>query len=362
MSSGLDLLEIFNTNLLTEKISIVEFAESDEFCNRPLYPRQKVLLKILFLEELDGYEEDVLDEWIKSSKEGGEVTIAPRIRERIEYLRANDAPHFRQIQLVGGRRSSKGFLTGLAMSKKLYELTRIDNVSAYYGIPRGKEIYFSIVADSLDQAKAYQFSDVAGTLVECKPLLDQKLLNKILAESVSVYTPFDKMRLKTLQKAGADIAKDLAPLIVKAFGTNAKTIRGQATISFCFDEMAHLLPGESRMSDEQLYTAVKPSLQQFKKDALIFFNSSPYTKTGKFYDIYEQALTIELPDGSLMIIDPTEEDDVEGIPAFPDLFMLRFPSWELYKDWERVSGKFASAIIVDPKYDTILAQDERTDP
>src|SRR4051794_38407338 len=91
---GIDLIRQFGQGLVKKKVGIIEFAESDQFCNKPLYPRQRVLLKLIFLEELDGYEEDVLTEWIKSTDEGGEVRIAPKIRERMQMLRDRNYPHF----------------------------------------------------------------------------------------------------------------------------------------------------------------------------------------------------------------------------------------------------------------------------
>jgi hypothetical protein len=54
---------------------------------------------------------------------------------------------------------------------------------------------------------------------------------------------------------------------------------------------------------------------QFGKDAMIFANSSPYTKTGKFYELYEQAQQLD-----------------DEHPVFPEHFMIRYPSWEMYRD------------------------------
>jgi len=39
-----DLISQFGRSLVRKKVGIVEFCESDEFCNMPLYPRQRVLL------------------------------------------------------------------------------------------------------------------------------------------------------------------------------------------------------------------------------------------------------------------------------------------------------------------------------
>jgi hypothetical protein len=346
-----NLLEQFSNSLVRDDVGIAEFCESSDYCGKQLYPRQRVLLKLIFLEELNGYEEDVLTEWIKSSETGGEVTISPKIRERVQWLRDNHYPHFSVVQIVGGRRSGKGYMTGGAIAYKAYQLVQLQNPGAHYNIEEGKDIYFTIVADSLDQAKRHQFRDARNWLIGCKPLVQNGYVGQPLAESISIFTPFDLSRIQTLKSAGRTVEGDaLASLRVQAFPKNAGTIRGSASIVLDFDEMAHMTPGESHISDEELYGAAEPSLIQFKKDALIFANSSPWSKTGMFYKLFEMGAGSKAMDG----------DD----PAFPSHLTIQYPSWEMYKDWDRAEwhGKYAAAIVVDPKYDVDLALKEKANP
>jgi len=346
-----NLLEQFSSSLVRDTVGIVEFCESSDYCGKQLYPRQRVLLKLMFLEELDGYEEDVLSEWIKSSDEGGEVIISPKIRERVEYLRDNHYPHFSVVQIVGGRRSGKGYMTGGAMAYKTYQLVQLQNPGAHYNIEEGKDIYFTIVADSLDQAKRHQFRDARNWLIGCKPLVEHGYVGQPLAESISIFTPFDLSRIQSLKSAGRSVEGDaLASIRVQAFPKNAGTIRGSASITLCFDEMAHMTPGESHISDEELYGAAEPSLIQFKKDALIFANSSPWSKTGMFFKLYEMGAGSKSMDGD--------------VPAFQSHLTIRYPSWEMYKDWDRPEwkGRYAPAIVVDPKDDIDLALKEKANP
>ena len=99
-----DLLEQFTSSIIKEKVDIVTFAEDQRFLGRKLYPRQKTVLKILYLLDLDDYDKAVIKEWENPE---GECTICPNIYDRIDYLKEKGYPHFRIIQLVGGRRSSK---------------------------------------------------------------------------------------------------------------------------------------------------------------------------------------------------------------------------------------------------------------
>ena len=339
-----DLLNVFEQSLVKDDVGIIEFCESDEYCNSPLYPRQRVVMKLMFLEELDGYEEDVLSEWIESSANGGDITISPNIRERIQWLRENSYPHFNLVQLVGGRRSGKGHMTGAAIAYKMYQLTQLNNPGVYYGIKDDKDIYCTIVADSLDQAKAYQFKDARNWILNCKPLMEKGLVGAPLAESIAIATPHDLARMAGIKDADKN---QLATLRVKAFPKNAGSIRGQAAIIVVIDEMAHIMGGESQISDVELYTAVRPSLQQFKKDAIMFANSSPWTKQGMFFELYRRSVGDKAMDGERI--------------AFPTYMTLQYPSWEMYKDWEK-DRRFSMAIMSDPKDDLAAALEEKADP
>jgi hypothetical protein len=337
-----NLLDQFSSTLVKEKVDIIEFAESPDFLGRKLYPRQKTLLKILFLMDLDDYDRKVLKEW----EADPEIEICPKLDERIVYLKKNGYPHFRVVQLVGGRRSSKGFLTGLSIAYKAYLMTLHDDLHDEFNLPAGKEIFFSIVADSLDQAVEHQFSDAADAALDIKPLQKQRLLGKHLQQSLSTYTPGDLRRVANLRAAGVKVDKDMGSLVIKAHGTNSKTIRGSAALMFIFDEMAHLIAGGSRMSDEQLWKAAIPSVQQFREQGMIFANSSPWTKEGKFFALYEQALALDPPE--------------VGKPEFPDQFMLRFPSWTLYEDWKKFDMPPPPA--EPPEDSPIMAFEEKADP
>lgn len=339
-----DLLTQFSSALVQDNVGIVEFCESDQYCNKPLYPRQRVLLKLMFLEELDGYEEDVLSEWIRISEEQGEITISPKIRERIDWLREHKYPHFNTVQLVGGRRSGKGHMTGAAIAYKTYKLTQLNNPGAHFGIVSGKDIHFTIVADSLDQAKAFQFKDARNWILDCKPLVDKGLVGEPLAESIAVATPYDLSRIANIP--GADL-NALATLRIKAFPKNAGSIRGSASIVVVIDEMAHIMGGDSHISDSELYGAVRPALEQFKKDGLLFANSSPWTKQGMFYEIYRRSVGDKALDGERI--------------QFPTYFTLQYPSWEMYKDWKR-DKRFSRAIMDDPAISMSAALEEKADP
>jgi len=139
------------------------------------------------------------------------------------------------------------------------------------------------------------------------------------------------MRMK-----GMKIGRDFSKIRGVPKSANADSIRGSATMVVVFDEAAFMTSTEGNSSSlEQCYYAAEPSLAQFGKDGMIFLNSSPYTKIGFFYDRFLQSHQV-----------------VDDMAKFPTLLSFQFPSWELYRDYEKDPGKrFKSAIMVSPDGD-----------
>jgi hypothetical protein len=337
LASAFDILDTVAQGLSPQTTSIQEFAEGSNFCNRPLYPRQVVLLKLLFLEEMTGPEEDVLTDWINGGRNGSEIIISPNIRERREYLRAEGYRHFREVQLVGGRRSSKGFVTGLAMAKVMWDTLQLGDPGEHYGIPETKEIYFSCVAGSETQAKEFQYADFVSTVETCKAM--EPYLVKSLETEFRVATNADLRTSSALKAAGNNkILRDMAHLRGKALAANAGTLRGSATMCIAIDEMAHMIAGESKASAQEVYTAADPSLDQFGLDGMMFLNSSPYTKVGKFYEVYELNLMPFDPEGPIEFGASTDEDGPTN--ADPRNFVFQFPSWALFQHYLRYKSRY----------------------
>jgi hypothetical protein len=343
---GLDLLDKLSNSLTSKKVGIVEFSESDEYCGKPLFPRQQVLLKLFFLEEMEGWEEDVLTNWINNTS--GEVSISPNIRARRDKLREMGYPHFREIMLVGGRRSSKGHMTGLSYAYKLWQQIALEDPQTFYGVDRDKQLYFTIIATSEDQAKKYQFADVKGAIRSCVAM--QPYIARMMSTEVHVRTPKDIQRMNTSKLAHGNIEHP-ASLIVRASAANASSVRGEATMVLDMDEMAHMMEGvNTKSSAEEIFDAATPALDQFGKYALIFQNSSPYTKVGKFYENYCLGMNIGL-DGAA-----TQEDiDYRQL-------VFQFPSWELYRDWKRKYPVIKQPIASPPEESEPMRLEEAKNP
>lgn len=314
MPEGLDLLGQLEQSFDRKPVSIVEFAESPKFCGKTLYPRQRLLLKLFFLEDLTPKEDKILDYWIAGGADGQEIDISPDIRERIRHCKAQGYKHFHEIVLVGGRRCSKGFLTAISLSKLVYDLVQMQDPQQVYGIDKGKEIMFSVVAASEQQAKEMQYSDFQSTINTCNAV--QRNLYKTQELEFSLMTEADIRMVAGMKRRGRRVQRDESSIRGKAMAANARTIRGSATMGLVFDEFAFFMEGENDQSASKIYDAALPAVDQFIRDGMIFCNSSPYSKIGKFYERYEQGMKGK------------EHEAYE-----PTMVALRFPSWALFEGW-----------------------------
>lgn len=321
-------------------VGIAEFAESSEYCGKPLFPLQRILLKLIFLEEMEGWEEDLLT-WMINGGRKNEILLSPDLRARRDYCREHGFSHFSEIDLVGGRRSSKGHITGLAGAYKLWQTREIPDPATFFGIDIDKQIEFSCIAAAFDQAKTRQFADFYSSINRCKAL--QPYISKRQEEVITIRSDSDILLISDMKKQGVKIAKDFAKFRVLPLAANADTLRGSASILIVFDEMAFMMPGESRSSASECYTAAEPSLAQFGHHAMVFCNSSPYTRIGQFYEQWSLAMR--------------PLDHADG--AYPMRFAIQYPSWALYdKWWVDPERRFDRAIMVSPDWDDQLEPDE----
>lgn len=114
-----------------------------------------------------------------------------------------------------------------------------------------------------------------------------------------------------------------------------------------FDEFAfHVQGTDSTKSSENIYEDWQPSLGQFKKDALTYVPSSPFTKTGKFFELYQlgKILMSSYDDAQghgahaaaqVASMRAAADLDEVQLQADPTKLIFQGASWDLYRDWER---------------------------
>ena len=317
-----DFFEIAKKSLRDDKDipDIVTFTEHTELLGKPLFPRQRTLLKLINLEldNLTDYDMEVIEGWTKNFyRDGGErIGISPDILERAKILKADGYNHFKEVINITGRRGGKGHIGGIQGAYINWQLLMLDDPQYHYGVDKSKDMYLFCVATNIQQAKQYQFADLSNTIIDAPCF--QPYIADAKDHFLALRTPSDIRRIATFESRGIRPNRLIASIRNMAVTSNSKASRGAAAFSVMFDEFAHMLVGtDGSRTSEQVYSAITPALDQFGKDGFIYIPTSPFSKVGKAYDLYESALSIE--------------DD--KAPSYPNMMMIQLPSWGPYEDW-----------------------------
>ena len=318
-----DFFEIAKNSLrgVKEIPDIVTFAEHASFLNgSKLFPRQKTLLRLMMLEteNMTEYDYAVVEEWTKGlDLNGDRIGVSPDIMERIAYLKANGYKHFREIVNITGRRGGKGHIGGILGAYKNWQLLMLDDPQYHYNIDKSKDLYLFCVATNIEQAKKYQFADLANTILN-GPCF-QPYIADAKEHFLALRTPADVRRIAAFEARDLMPSRLIASVRNMAVTSNSKASRGAAAFAVMFDEFAHMLAGTGgARTSEEVYNAITPALDQMGKDGLIYVPTSPFTKIGKAYNLYESAM----------------EKDENGNPSYPNMMMAQLPSWGPYEDWD----------------------------
>jgi hypothetical protein len=329
--------------------NITEFATSDAYCGLTLYPRQLTLLKLVFLEteNMTAYDLEVIEEWrtgLDPSRRE-KFGVQPDIWERVEYLKRRGYRRFPHIQFVLGRRASKGYLGAIIITEMIAYLISLDNPQAHYGIMEGKDVFANIGATSQTQAQRHQFADVRNVVEHCGWLAPYIAETK--DHQLRLRTPADLRNIAALKAQDIDIEHTIATIWVVAL--SASSVAGRGATSYCnaFDEFAFLVSGSGSVkSSEEIYEDWQPSLGQFKKDALTFVPSSPFTKVGKFFELYQHGMVLmsnyrddsgisDQAQSELRNLQMRADLDEVELAAEPGMLIFQGASWDLYRDWQR---------------------------
>lgn len=108
-------------------------------------------------------------------------------------------------------------------------------------------------------------------------------------------------------------------------------------ISVDSDDHLYLTEHYIPTHNSAIYDAWVPSLDQFGLDGLCYLPSSPYMRTGKAYQVYQQgSVLMAAYNDSEGVSERAKENagsDIDLV-ADPTMLILHFPSWEPYMDWE----------------------------
>jgi hypothetical protein len=304
--------------------NIIEFAEAPWGLGMgatpelpPLFPAQKFIFKCIYnIPLLDNDDHSIIIKDHFNEKE--------RFRfNEMEYLnylwnegRINVKEITGQIKdtrpntlLAIGRRGLKTSSIAILVAYETYKLLKRFSPQVYYKIMPDDEIRISCIATSKEQASEL-FRRITGHLdrseffkrYRCRPTLDYMQLST--ERDLELY------------------GNNRPSLRIVAAPCSGRTILGHNNIIAIIDEMAHFFEAATSddKSDYNVYEAVTPSVAKFNSpegepQGRVICISSPYTRSGKFYDLYQRASDPDCND-LLMIQAPTWEIDYTLAPKY----------------------------------------------
>lgn len=372
----IDFTAQLKTALLKEKPwgSIIDFVTHKSFLNfKSLYPRQATLLKLIFLEteHMTAFDIDVIGEWTEGFTGAKDsYGVQPDIWQRIEYLKARNYRRFPHIQAVLGRRASKGLTGSILGAEAIAHMITLDNPQRHYGIAENKEMYLTVTATMETQAREQQFADIRNMIIRqdtSEPNFFSPYISVDRANGLNLYTPNDLRRIARMHASGVPLNNEMSSIRCKPTSSNSASGRGSASFALFLDEFAHFLETDGTRSSSNVYAAAKPSLDQFGKDQLMYVASSPYSKVGKFFELYTQGSVYM---DEFLAQNPEfgtndRDEALDGIVnvADPTKFIVQLASWQLYEDWEKsgvsVPGNRLPKAVIE--YDDALKIEEKQD-
>jgi len=294
-----------------KEVNIVTFCEHSSYLDQPLNPVERFVLKIFYGIELDSEKKTINVRFFPFDKEGIYFTEVEYLNFLIEQIRTNLGHELRkalELVLVCGRRSGKTFIASVISAYEAYKLILKVDPQKHYKLPQGEEIRIINIASTSDQAL------ILSKATQNRILNSKWFLPYIEGKNQSEIRLRTKRDLELYNQEIRLYGKPLdihASIRIQALPCTARGIRGGNVIVGILDEIAHFIDNEGNRSGDQIYEALTPSIATFGLDGKIICISSPYIKSGIFYDLYLDALGRE-----------DDEPDLNKI-------MFRIPTWEM---------------------------------
>ncbi len=286
---------------------VLSFIEAPWGLNMHLFPAQRFIVKLYYNLPLDNTRRDIVIHDMFKTRLIGKFTEVEYLKYLYNEGRCNlsEQDHMRrQLVLSIGRRAGKTTLSAIFASYEMYRLLSLGNPQAYYGLPAGNRIQIIAVATAKDQA-GILFNDVTSHVAKCdyfKPYIVNNTQSV-----VRFRTPYD------IQKYGPTVrhadggqfqsfnGKASLQLTFKAAVSTG--LRGAGNIVIILDEMAHF-QDQGKSSAKDIYDSITPSASSFSPkdpknpsepigpvESRIICISSPLNKAGKFYELYNFAMS-----------------------------------------------------------------------
>jgi len=279
-----------------EIADVITFCESPWGYGTPLWPCQRFILKCFYGMELDGKNKTIIVPDVFNEKRDTVVTEKEYLQRLYDDGRVNtkdvEGQRFYELILVIGRRGSKSTMATIIAMYEVYKLLKKENPQAAYKVQEGSEVSITSVSTAEHQATKLFGKMLHG--VNFSDFLRNKRVGKPSSNAIRLVTEFER---------GLFGNKAEGTITLSCGGCSAKALRGANNIVVILDEMAFFLDNSSRFSGKAVYDALTPSIASFGEDGKIINISSPGTKTGVFYELYETSF--DRPKDALMFKMPS---------------------------------------------------------
>jgi hypothetical protein len=269
-------------------LNFVDFLNSPLGPNVKLYPVQYMLGKILYGVSLD-YKEVTIPVWDKFREK---LLYKMTEREFLKYMCGRGKTHvndwrdlqvagYTEMEIIAGRRGGKSQFVSACADYSLYRLLAIRNPQEYYQLVEGSTIDFTVLAQDEDGADRL-FTKIRNDINRSE-FFRPYLYGNPGVDEIHLVTEADRNR------------RDALPSIsIASLPCTTRASRGPSSIFLCFDEFSFFRNALGSRSDE-VYDSAKPATAQFvgpdgQRDAKVITITSPWTRIGAVYEMYQAAL------------------------------------------------------------------------
>lgn len=293
ISSFEDVFNDFIDNIIEEDevVDILTFVQSPYYLNiKTLQPPQKFILKVFYNLKLDDKEKTIQLRSFPYDEQGKLVTEKEYAaflinQKRTNILTVDDIFNYsaKELLLACGRRGGKTFLASIISAYESYKLIIKDNPQEYYHMAEDEIIKIVNVASSGDQALEL------ATQIQNRIFNSEWFLPYIASfndSELNLRTKHDIKKMKNEEKLYGKPLKRRSTIRIESLLCSARGSRGGSVIVALFDELAHFIDNEGNRGGKAVYEGLTPSGATFGKDSKIICISSPFTKSGIFYDLF----------------------------------------------------------------------------
>lgn len=290
------------------EVDVLTFIESPYYLNiKTLLPPQRFIFKVFYHLPLDdttkcirirNFPHDTIGRLL-TEKEYAKFLIN---QKRTNIADVDDINLATELLLACGRRGGKTFIASIISAYESYKLIIKDNPQAHYDMAEDEMIRIVNVASSGDQAQELA-TQIQNRIFNCEWFLPY--IASYNGQEINLKTKHDISKMKTEQERYGKPLKKRASICIEALLCSARRARGGSIIVALLDELAHFIDNEGNRGGKTIYNSLTPSGATFGNDSKIICISSPYSKSGVFFDLFNQSY---------------EDQSVR---------MLQMPTWEM---------------------------------